>query len=43
MAYTLISMVGTGMYLNEATHEKEYRKTKHLFPDGKEYTTRLFL
>ena len=43
MAYTLISMVGTGMYLNEITHEKEYRKTKYLFPDGKEYTTRLFL
>ena len=43
MTYTLISCVGTGMFFNEKTKEKEYRETTYKFPNGEEKTTKLFL
>lgn len=43
MAYTLISCVGTGMFVNKTTNEKEYRETTYLFPDGSKKRTKVFL
>ena len=43
MKYTLISCVGTGMFLNKNTNEKEYRETNYRFPDGKEKRTKIFI
>ena len=43
MAYTLISCVGTGMFLNKSTNEKEYRETTYQFPNGNKKTTKVFL
>lgn len=37
MSYTLISLVGTGMY------KDGYRQTEYVFPDGKKITTHIFL
>lgn len=37
MSYTLISLVGIGMY------EDGYRQTNYIFPDGKNITTHIFL
>ncbi len=37
MAYTIFSFIGTGMY------KEGYRTSTYKFPDGKKYTTRLFL
>ena len=37
MAYTIISSIGTGMY------KDGYKTTAYRFPDGKEYTTKVFL
>lgn len=43
MSYTLISCVGTGMFFNKNTDEKEYRETTYQFPNGTKKTTKVFL
>lgn len=42
MAFTLISMIGTGMYKNSGNSEG-YKETDYSFENGKHFKTRLFM
>ena len=42
MSYTLISMIGTGMY-KTANNSEGYKETEYFFDNGKKFKTRLFM